>query len=338
MDYLGKLSLFLILTIGCVSQPEIAGEELAGNNECNEDNSCVVNSCEPNETFQVDCTNDILNSTIARKDVTCNSEGSGISPQEGSCELSECAVGFKPSSDGSHQCEEEPIIAGDIFEAFDSSVLPAGFSIENSNQFNYQVDNGHLEMSLNNCNDAVCVWFRQNAGPMVYTNYTGNFKVTTLVRVKDSLDPTQSLPLLPYGFLFAGLIARDPASSNSGVQENYVFSVIGLRGAGQYTNELKTTVNDTSTVWEKSEYLSTLNTLDAEIRICRIDQLFQFYVKESGSWVKVNRDADRSENPLPDTLQLGMIVYDYYTDDRIQGNFDYFRVQSISNTSECLVD
>jgi hypothetical protein len=118
------------------------------------------------------------------------------------------------------------------------------------------------------------VWYKKDQGPGLVKLVTGNFKVTSTVRARRASAPGEPVS---NGYQFAGLIARDPASAKPDAKESYVFNVVGYRG-DYLSVETKTTKRDHSDV-EGPAWPSA----DAELRICRKDDVFRVYKRPSSA-------------------------------------------------------
>ncbi len=216
----------------------------------------------------------------------------------------------------------------DLDDEFDGAVIQTSWTAVNAGQTDNSVNGGVLRMKPNKN----CVWFNADEGPGLVKLVTGNFKVTANVRARRASNPSQPAPGT---FQFAGLIARDPAGSRS--PENYVFTVMGERG-GWLTNETKNTINGASKVHGPNEGRTNS---DAELRICRIDQVFRMYNRppQGGAWKlesTYNRAADMV--PLPQTLQVGPIAYTYTNSPDLVGEFEYVRYRVVSSLADCTTD
>ena len=218
---------------------------------------------------------------------------------------------------------------------FSGTSLNAAWNVINPQMFDYEVAGGELSMEpiASLCDSYPhCVWFQEWSGPAFYKLVSGDFTVTTRVRVRSASQPSQPPPP---EYQFAGLFARDPASDASGV-ENYVFTVMGERG-GYLTNELKSTVNDSSQVVGPDTGRSDA---DAELRLCRIGQVFRLYERPIGgtSWsLRQTFDRDAAGAPLPTTLQVGPITYAYTNNTDVVGRFEFVEFQRVATEADCQI-
>lgn len=214
----------------------------------------------------------------------------------------------------------------DLDDEFEGAALDGAWTVLNGEQVATSVSGGVLRMTPNRH----CVWFHADEGPGLVKLVTGDFKVTANVRARRASRPSQPAPGV---YQFAGLIARDPAGSSA--PENYVFSVMGERG-GWLTNETKNTINDSSDVHGPNEGRKHA---DAELRVCRVGQVFRLYNRPptGGRW-KLESTYDRSNAPLPQTLQVGPIAYTYTSSPDLVGEFDYVRFRPVSSVDDCATD
>lgn len=146
-------------------------------------------------------------------------------------------------------------------------------------------------------------WFEDNTAGHLYREVTGDFIVTTRIKVEGTESPTPQT-----SFSLAGLFIRAPrtltATSWEPQQENWLFFSTGTASpAGQRQFEIKTTYNS----------LSTLKISDApdgwvRLRIGRSGELFTLLYQAEGSneW----QVLDQFIRPdLPKTLNVGLTAY-----------------------------
>lgn len=220
----------------------------------------------------------------------------------------------------------------DLDDDFSQPPVSSDWIVFNAPMFTYAIDAGQLVMEPldDPCSSwPYCVWFNNDNGPMLYKNVAGDFVISASVQARSASNPSQPPPP---DFHFAGLIARDPASDASQL-ENYVFTVMGDRG-GYLTNEVKSTVDGSSNVVGPNEGITTA---DADLRLCRVGQRFLLYNRPYGSsqaW-ELEHTWDRANNPLGDTLQVGLIAYNYSNLVDILGRFDDVTFRTVSGESDC---
>ncbi|MEM6521992.1 MAG: hypothetical protein AAF892_16525 [Cyanobacteria bacterium P01_D01_bin.71] len=146
-------------------------------------------------------------------------------------------------------------------------------------------------------------WFEDNTAGHLYQEVTGDFIVTTRIRVEGT---QSSLP--QRSFSLAGLFIRAPrtltAESWEPNQEKWLFFSVGTASpAGQPQFEIKSTYNS----------LSTLKIFDAQegwmrLRVARSGELFTLLYQADGSneWAVL----DQFIRPdLPETLNMGLTAY-----------------------------
>lgn len=146
-------------------------------------------------------------------------------------------------------------------------------------------------------------WFEDNQAGHLYREVTGDFIVTTRIRVEG----TQT-PIPQRSFSLAGLFIRDPQTftkaSWTPKNENWVFFSVGTAfPAGSSQFEIKSTTNS----------LSTLKISEApegwiQLRVARSGELFTLLYQEEDSdqW----QVLDQFIRPdLPETLNVGLTAY-----------------------------
>ena len=145
------------------------------------------------------------------------------------------------------------------------------------------------------------VWWKNKNAASLYHHINGDFDVQVKVLTRKASHQA-SYPTQDYQF--GGIIIRDPSANAILGRENHVFNVVGYRGGGLQI-ETKNTANGYSQVsgydWSSG---------DAELRIDRTGSQFDMYARlpNSNEWVQVN---SFERNDLPDTLEIGLIVYAY---------------------------
>ena len=145
------------------------------------------------------------------------------------------------------------------------------------------------------------LWWNNIRGPMAYRYVTGDATISATVRTRSLANPDLP-PAMEWQF--GGLILRDPRGDALLSTENYVFNVVGFRGK-RLQVETKDTRKGLSHVdawnWPSG---------DAQLRIERQGSKFIMHARQDDSqpW----RHLTAYERPdLPDTLQLGLILYAY---------------------------
>ena len=146
-------------------------------------------------------------------------------------------------------------------------------------------------------------WFEDNTAGHVYQEVTGDFIVTTRIRVEGT---QSSVP--QRSFSLAGLFIRKPRAITATTwepnQENWLFFSVGTASpAGQPQFEIKSTYNS----------LSTLKIFEAQegwmrLRVARSGELFTLlYQPDSSSEWTVLDQFIRPD--LPETLNVGLTAY-----------------------------
>jgi hypothetical protein len=207
---------------------------------------------------------------------------------------------------------------------FSGKELSADWTILNGDSFEHRLEGGRLHMRPTKNT----VWYKKDQGPGLVKLVTGNFKVSSIVRARKASAPSE---YVSNGYQFAGLIARDPASAKPDAKENYVFNVVGYRG-DYLSVETKTTKRDHSDVegpaWP---------TADAELRICRINDVFRVYKRPIGekTW-ELGFTYERGD--LPATLQVGPIAYTFTDQYDLDGSFEEIRFAPVRTVEDCTTD
>jgi hypothetical protein len=131
----------------------------------------------------------------------------------------------------------------------------------------------------------------------VYKNVTGDFKVAATFHARR--DSQHSLPPSGYAHL-GGLMARDA----SGPPENYTFIVVG-RDVDDLSVETKKTHDGAS------DYVGPSGPNgDAELRLCRVGQIFRLYNRAPGAMVwTLAITYDRTlTTTMAATMQVGINI------------------------------
>lgn len=146
-------------------------------------------------------------------------------------------------------------------------------------------------------------WFEELHGGHLYRDVTGDFIVTTRIRVIGTeTDLPQTL------FSLAGLFVRAPrlvsAATWAPGRENWLFFSIGTSApAGEPQFEIKTTTNSLSTL-----KIQPSPTGWVELRVARHSELFTLMHRADG--VREWTIADQMIRPdLPQTLNVGLTAY-----------------------------
>ncbi|MEL6400957.1 MAG: hypothetical protein AAFR26_18105 [Cyanobacteria bacterium J06626_4] len=175
-------------------------------------------------------------------------------------------------------------------------------------------------------------WFEDNTGGHLYQEVTGDFIVTTRIRVEG----TQS-PLPQRSFSLAGLFIREPRTMTAETwepnQENWLFFSVGTASpAGRSQFEIKSTYDS----------LSTLKISEAQagwmrLRVARSGELFTLLYQADGSseWTVL----DQFIRPdLPATLNVGLTAYaDWESVSVDYPNYQQYNEQGASTQNADLV-
>lgn len=214
--------------------------------------------------------------------------------------------------------------SGPLDDEFGGASLDPSWKLLNASIFTHAVKGGELVLTPT----AWSMWYEGDQGPGVYKLVDGNFKVSTLVRVRQASQPGKP-PSSDYQF--GGLMARDPASDGA-KGENYVFIVLGYRG-DYLASEAKTTVDDSSTITAPSWPSG-----DGELRICRVGTRYRVYRRPIGgkTWEQIQ---DYTRNDLPQQLQVTLVAYALANSPDVIARFDYYRVSTqVASLADCTAD
>jgi hypothetical protein len=182
---------------------------------------------------------------------------------------------------------------------------------------------GALSLALT----APALWFNDSQGVLAFKPVSGDFKATATVRTQRASNDEPPAPAIRLG----GLMARDPASDSTGMQ-NYVHIVVGNGPAGVLAVEHKTTTNGNS-VYDAPEWPSP----DAQLRICRVGSTFNLYKRPIGSrtWEQA---ASYDRPDLPAELQVGADIYSPNTPPDLRVRWDEVRYQPVADVGDCEAD
>lgn len=209
---------------------------------------------------------------------------------------------------------------GDLSDSFDGSMLSSDWLVYRPEVLAINVSGGALSLHLTQ----QALWYNASRGPLVYKFVTGNFKVTSRVRVRKASNPAAN-PSNPVHL--AGLMARNPQGEMAGANENYVFVVAGF-------DENDLSVETKSTVDSVSAYEGpTWPSADAELRLCRIGNSFHLYKRMIGAATfTLAKTYDRPD--LPAKLQVGANIYSASAPD-LAASFDEVTFAEAASEADC---
>lgn len=167
----------------------------------------------------------------------------------------------------------------------------------NNNQLErFDMQNGWLTMM-----PYTSVWYQDYRGVLVYKPVTGDFVVTTKLKVSGRRGGAPSSQ-----FSLAGIMVRSPRnvtpSSWQPGGENYTFLSLGAADRpGSFQFEVKTTVNSDSQL-----VITPAPSGEAIIRVARIGASMVMLKNVGGQW-SVHRRYSRPD--FPATLQVGLTCY-----------------------------
>ena len=197
------------------------------------------------------------------------------------------------------------------------------YSFLNRDRVEVSVRDGALSMTLT----TPALWFNESQGVLAFKPVTGDFKATATVRTQRASNDEPPAATIRLG----GLMARDPASDTTGMQ-NYVHIVVGNGPSGVLAIEHKTTANSNS-VYDAPEWPSP----DAQLRVCRVGSTFNLYKRPIGSrtWEQA---ASYDRPDLPAELQVGADIYSPNTPPDLRVRWDELRYQPVAGVGDCESD
>lgn len=213
-----------------------------------------------------------------------------------------------------------PADTSGLDDEFDGHDVAGSWAVHDGEHFRREVKAGKLVVTPT----SNTVWYKADDGPGLFKKVEGNFRVTARVQARSAADPSKPVG---NGYQFAGLIARDPASTSRG-EESYVFNVVGYRKS-YLSIETKTTKDDHSEVlgpeWDSG---------DADLRICRVNGRFLVLKRHvgDGDW-ELGTTYER--NDLPPALQVGPIAYTYTDEWDLRASFDWVRFAPVTTEKDC---
>ena len=164
-------------------------------------------------------------------------------------------------------------------------------------------------------------WFEDNFAGFLYREYTGNFQLTSKVKVEGTV---ASFPETL--FSLAGLFIRAPRKVTAATwergKENWMFFSTGsATDAGKPQFEIKSTYNSQSTLKifpSKETWM--------ELKIVRVDEIFTLLYKYEGEEWQILDQFIRPD--LPETLQVGITAYsDWSSLAKIYPSYEKYNVE-----------
>jgi hypothetical protein len=252
-----------------------------------------------------------------------------------SAALRAAAVLIAPAPAGSAEPSLNDTFDGDALDEswtlFESVTTTATLSVHDG-ELDYQVSAGGSNGSF---------WFDAHDGVLLHKTVTGDFDARCRIRVRNTAD-SGNPPLT--SFRIAGLAAHDPDRTT---EYNYVHVGLGATNTVNLRAEWKTT-DSSDSAFNSIEALSGAGDLEGDLRIVRVDQVFTLYAKLSDTPLDDDEDwtlittVDRTDNtipdrntnggaadnatPMPDTLQVGLILYSSTGTHNIRMFVDEFQV------------
>lgn len=200
-----------------------------------------------------------------------------------------------------------------LSDTFSGAALDAKWTVfEGDGTASIAVSGGELNLTCNAGASADSFWFNGEQGILIHQSVTGNFDVIATLRIRNTAD--SGLPPATQ-FRIAGIAAHDP---DRATDLDYVHVGLGATAEADLRCEWKTTVASVSTFGSVSAPTGV-----GQIRLTRSGQLFTAYYRASAgdAWTTVQA-MDRTAAALPNTLQVGMMVYSNQFAHDIRGFYD----------------
>ena len=212
----------------------------------------------------------------------------------------------QPQPDATPPAGDDDLVA--LSDDFDSAAtMPQWLSINNVERSSAQqiahADIGETRAGWLTLVPHAVVWYQDWRGPLVFKAVRGDYMATTHLHVtgRDGRSAPRSQ------FSLGGILSRAPRQVTPQTwrpgQENYLFLSLGVtQQVGQYTWEVKTTVNSDSQL-----QIEPAGGDEGYIRVVRVGSHFIMMKRAAdGPWT-IHRRYQRAD--LPDELQVGMTVY-----------------------------
>jgi len=191
-----------------------------------------------------------------------------------------------------------------------------GWSVHNEDLATIAIENGKLVLEPT----AWTVWLHESTATLVHKPVAGDFKVTAHVMARGLASPDAPPPA---GYRFGGLMAR----AVGGDAENYVFIVLGTDDDPSV--ETKTTVDSVST-WQGPPWPGA----EGEVRICRVGDRFELWVREAGGGWQLSNAFDRPD--LPAEVEVGPIAYNNDATPDLRVSFEFVDFEPVTGLDDCM--
>lgn len=220
-------------------------------------------------------------------------------------------------------------IWGALTDEFEDTALDAKWTIEDVNTAigSYFESGGEFVLPITLGGSSGSFWYSANTGVLVYQNVTGDFEVRVDIEAENSTgtgSPGVS------DFKITGIAAHDPVRTLL----NYVHIGVGSTDTVDLRVEYKNTI-DSVTGPDGDTYPGFGSVSNpsgrAEVRLQRHGQRFVTSWRAtpgSGAW-SVILDVDRTPDPLPSTLRVGMMTYQNVATVDLRGAFRYVRFSQL---------
>lgn len=236
------------------------------------------------------------------------------------------------ASDGSAQAALTP-----LSDEFGGAALDGSWSFHRGDRLSTSVTGGELRIVLERGHMGGAdssLWFNESQGSLVFKPITGDFIASAAVRVRRADPNADQLPAS--GVRLGGLMARDAAATG----QSYLFIVTGF-DVSQLAVETKTTVASASQFTGTPSFGN-----DVELRLCRVGATFRTYYRNHGAatWQLApvppppNDPAPIVREDLPQTLQVGLVIYTNQATPDVQMFVDYLRLRRPQNAADCSQD
>lgn len=208
-----------------------------------------------------------------------------------------------------------------LSDTFDGASLDPKWTLyEGDGDATLAVTGGELGFQIDAGSDGGSFWYQAEQGCLLYQEVTGDFEAIATLRTRNAAD--SDVPPVTQ-FRLAGLACHDPDRASV---LNYVHVALGAAGQADLRAEHKSTVDSVSEPGGGSSpgYSSISWPSGAgQIRLLREGQTITCSVRADAEdeWTDIEV-VDRTDAPLPDTTQVGPIVYAADSTHDIRGFYD----------------
>lgn len=207
----------------------------------------------------------------------------------------------------------EPIAALD--EEFEMAELHGSWNLLHPELVDWQLEGGELALSPTSFG-VPDMWFNEGEGPLFWRELTGDFTVTTAVRVSAANDPNVPPPT---GFRLGGLLVRSGQTPGL-LDHDWAHVATGSGGGGTPAGVERKETHDSVSTWS----IVPTATTEKELRLRRRGASIQLAWREPGAlnWTEL---ADFDFPELSATVQVGPMAYSFSGPANVTARFDWVR-------------